>query len=150
MFKDVKPCGRDQDTNGASESAMQSAEMLKAVISGKTYEAAVASFGKSRTAVERRIKAVSAKWSKVVGIQGLNEEGATFVCRLRLHRDAILTALESFDPTLLCGPRESHILSSEEIAQAVLRIKCRSNRPGHDIALFYLLFAAGARPPEIT
>jgi biotin operon repressor len=34
---------------------MQSVGMLKAVISGETYEVVAARFGKSRTAVERRI-----------------------------------------------------------------------------------------------
>ncbi|WP_309680199.1 P-loop NTPase fold protein [Polaromonas sp.] len=65
-------------------------------------------------------------------------------------RRAILIALESFDPTLSCKSREACILSNEEIAQAVLRIKGRSNRPWHDIALFYVLFATGARPLEIA
>ncbi len=124
--------------------------MLKAVVRGETYVTVAARVGKSRTAVERRIKTVAAQLSKVAGIQGLNEEGAAFVRRLRLHRDAILMALESFDPTLSCKSREACILSNEEIAQAVLRIKGRSNRPWHDIALFYVLFATGARPLEIA
>ena len=124
--------------------------MHKAVVRGETYVTVAARVGKSRTAVERRIKTVAAQLSKVAGIQGLNEEGAAFVRRLRLHRDAILMALESFDPTLSCKSREACILSNEEIAQAVLRIKGRSNRPWHDIALFYVLFATGARPLEIA
>ncbi|QDL38557.1 site-specific integrase [Rhodoferax sediminis] len=150
MGKDTKPRDGDQDAIEVNETAAQSVGMLKAVISGETYEAVAARFGKSRTAVERRIKAIAAQLSKEVGIQGLNEEGAAFVRRLRLHQDAILMALESFEPSLPCGSRETRILSSEEIAQAVLRIKGRSSRPWHDIALFYLLFATGARPLEIA
>lgn len=150
MRQGTKPRDRDSGTGEASESAKQSVGMLRAVISGETYEAVAARFGKSRTAVERRIKTAAAQLSKVVGIQGLNEEGAAFVRRLRLHRDAILTALESFQPNLSDGPREIRILSSEEIAQAVLRIKGRSSQPWHDIGLFYILFATGARPLEIA
>lgn len=150
MREDTRPLDQDQDMAGEDETVTQSVGMLKAVISGETYEAVAARFRKSRTAVERRIKAVAAQLSKVVGIQGLSEEGAAFVRRLRIHRDAILMALESFEPTLAGRPRETRILSSEEIAQAVLRIKGRSNRPWHDISLFYLLFATGARPLEIA
>lgn len=150
MREDTNTRDRGSAAGEASESAAQSVGMLKAVICGETYEVVAARFGKSRTAVERRIKNVAAQLSKVVGIQGLNEEGAAFVRRLRMHRDAILMALESFDPTLPCEPQESRILSSDEIAQAVLRIKGRSSRPWHDIALFYLLFATGARPLEIA
>ena len=124
--------------------------MLKAVVRGETYGAVAARFDISRTAVERRIKTVATQLSKVAGIQGLNEEGAAFVGRLRLHRDAILAALESFEPAVLCRSREIRILSTEEIAQAVLRIKGRSNRPWHDMALFFVLFVTGARPLEIA
>lgn len=150
MRQGIKPRDQDSSTGDANESAMQSVRMLKAVISGETYEAVAAKFGKSRTAVERRIKTAAAQLSKVVGIQGLNEEGAASVRRLRLHRDAILVALESFQPCSSGGPREVRILSSEEIAQAVLRIKGRSSQPWHDIALFYILFSTGAKPLEIA
>lgn len=150
MRQDTKPHDRHQDMAGDNESLVQSVEMLKAVISGETYEVVSARFGKSRTAVERRIKVVAAQLSKVVGIQGLSEDGAAFVRRLRLHRDAILTALESFAPGSAGRPQETRILSSNDIAQAVLRIKGRSSRPWHDLSLFYLLFATGARPLEIA
>lgn len=133
-----------------NETAAQSVEMLKAVIAGETYDAVAVKFGRSRTAVERRIKALAAQLSKVVGIQGLNEDGAAFVRRLRLHREAILVALESFAPAAPDQQREARILSASEIAQAALRIKGRSSRPWHDLALLYVLFATGARPLEIA
>lgn len=150
MNIDVKPRARDQKLNKFSETAAQSVEMLKAVIRGETYEGVAVRFGKSRTAVERRIKAVAIQLSKVVGIQGLNEDGAAYVRRLRLHRDAILAALESFDPRSPSGRRDIRILTDTEIAQAVQRIKGRSIRPWHDVALFYMLFATGARPLEVA
>lgn len=150
MKKDLKPYHRERDADDVNETAAQSIGMLKAVISGETYAAVAFRFGKSRTAVERRIKMVAAQLSKTVGIHGLNEEGAAFVRRLRLHQEAILVALDVFEPKLFCGSREIRILSSAEITQAVLRIKGRSSRPWHDIALFYVLFATGARPLEIA
>lgn len=148
MGKNFRPSDRVSDQ--LNETAMQSVAMLKAAINGETYEAVAAKFGKSRTAVERRIKAIATQLTKAVGIQGLNEEGAAFVCRLRLHRDAILIALESFEPAASCGPRENRIVSRDEIAQAAQRIRGRSSRPWHDLSLFYMLFATGARPLEIA
>lgn len=150
MKKNVKLHGREQDADALDEATMQSVGMLMAVIGGETYEVVAARFGKSRTAIERRIKAIAIQLSKTVGIQGLNDEGAAFVRRLRLHQDAILIALESFKPSTAFGPRHTRIVSNEEIAQAAQRIKGRSSRPWHDLALFYMLFATGARPLEIA
>ena len=60
------------------ENALQSVEMLRAVIGGETYEAVAMRFGVSRTAVERRIKSVAVQLTQVVGVDGLKEEGAAF------------------------------------------------------------------------
>jgi len=131
-------------------SAVQSAEMFKAVIDGETYESVAGRFGVSRTAVERRIKSVAVRLSQVVGVDGLSEGGAAFVNRLRQHRGAILIALADYDPHAPAAPKQTRVVSRDEIAQAAIRIKGRSNRPWHDLALFYLLFATGARPLEIA
>jgi len=130
--------------------ALQSIEMLKTVIDGETYDAVAARFGVTRTAVERRIKAVAMQLSRRVGIEGLNQDATAFVQRLRQHRAAILAALDAYEPAAPFGPRASRVVSNEEIAQAAQRIKGRSSRPWHDQALFYMLFATGARPLEIA
>jgi len=140
----------DRDPHEFNEAITQSIAMLKAVISGETYAAVAAKFGRSRTAVERRIKALASQLSKEVGIEGLNTGGTAFVRRLRLHQDAILISLESYQPVVPSELPGARILSGEEIARAVQRIKGRSSRPLHDIALFYMLFATGARPLEIA
>ena len=141
-------CAPELEPDGGT--VAHSIRMLKEVIDGDTYEAVAARFGVSRTAVERRIKAIAVQLSQVADIDGLNEDGAAFVRRLRLHRDAILTALEDFDPRKTVGHRSSRIVSMDEIIQAGKRIKGRSNRAWHDLSLFYLLFATGARPLEIA
>lgn len=140
----------DSEPEGEDDTAAQSVRMLKDVIEGETYETVAARFGISRTAVERRIKAVAVHLSQVADIDGLNEDGAAFVRRLRLHRDAILDALEGFDPKRPLGPRSNRIVSVEEIHRGARLIKGRSQQPWHDVALFYLLFATGARPLEIA
>ncbi len=140
----------DQDQESSKPSAAQSVAMLKAVIAGDTYGAVAARFGVTRTAVERRIKSTANRLIRTVGVEGMNEGGMAFARRLRQHRDAILIALAGFEPPEPYGPRQTRVVSTEEIAQAVLRIKGRSNRPRHDQALFYMLFATGARPLEIA
>ena len=132
------------------EGAAQSVEMLKAVIDGETYDVVAARFGVTRTAVERRVKSIAVQLTQAVGIEGLNEGGTAFAQRLRRHRDAILVALAEFEPPKPYGPRQTRVVSTDELAQAALRIKGRSSRPWHDQALFYMLFATGARPLEIA
>jgi hypothetical protein len=95
--------------NKHHENALQSGEMLRAVIGGETYEAVAMRFGVSRTAVERRIKSVAVQLTQVVGVDGLKEEGAAFVRRLRQHRDAILVALEGFEPQPPVGARPARV-----------------------------------------
>ena len=84
--------------------------------------------GSTRTAVERRIKDVAVELSRTAQVDGLNEEGAAFVRRLRLHREAILAALPSFERAARSSARAHRIPSQEEIQQAGRRIKARSSR----------------------
>jgi integrase len=139
-----------QETDVPLENASQSVEMLRAVIDGETYEAVAARFGLSRTAVERRIKSVAVQLTQVVGVDGLKEDGAAFVRRLRQHRDAILVALADFEPLPPTAARPARVLSPQEVAQGAVRIKGRTSRTWHDLALYYLLFATGLRPLEIA
>ena len=132
------------------DNALQSVEMLRAIVGGETYEMVAARFGVSRTAVERRIKSVAIQLTQVVGVCGLREEGAAFVRRLRLHRDAILVALMGFDPPPPLSARPARVLSREEVTQGAVRIKGRSSRTWHDLALYYLLFVTALRPLEIA
>lgn len=140
----------NNEPEGDSTSTARSIEMLKAVMEGRTYDAVAADFGIRRTAVERRVKALAARLSRQVGIEGMNEEAAASVRRLRKHRDAILIALDKFDSTSPKESRVCRVISNEEIAQAALRIRRRSGNPSRDTALFFVLFATGARPLEIA
>lgn len=140
----------NQEVSRHYENVLQSVEMLRAVIGGETYEAVAGRFGVSRTAVERRIKSVAIQLTQVVGVDGLKEEGAAFVRRLRLHRKAILVALAGFEPPPPAGARPARVLSAAEVAQGAVRIKGRTSRTWHDLALYYMLFATGLRPLEIA
>ena len=140
----------NQEVSKHHENALQSVEMLRAVIGGDTYETVAVHFGISRTAVERRIKSVAVQLTQVVGVDGLKEEGAAFVRRLRLRREAILVALAGFEPLPPVGARPARVLSAPEVAQGAVRIKGRTSRTWHDLALYYMLFATGLRPLEIA
>jgi integrase len=141
---------REEQTQGVDDPATRSIDMLKAVVQGKTYDAVAADFGLTRTAVERRVKSVAVQLTQVVGVDGLRPAGAAFVRRLRLSREAILEALERFEPPHPTGERAARVLLPAEVAQGAVRIKGRSNRPWHDLSLYYLLFATGLRPLEVA
>jgi integrase len=130
--------------------AKRAVEMLRAVIDGRTYDAVAADFGITRTAVERRVKAVATRLCREVGIEGMNDGATAFVRRLRERREAILRALERFEPGPGPGSKMDRVVSPDEIARGVLRIRGRSAQPARDVALFYTLFVTGARPLEIV
>ncbi len=142
----------DQITETARqrETAAQSIGMLRSVVDGATYEVVALQFGISRTAVERRIKSIAVQLTQEVGVEGLKEEGAAFVRRLRLRRDAILVALDQFTPVAPSAERPARVLSEAEVAQGATRIKGRASRTWHDLSLYYLLFATGLRPLEVA
>jgi integrase len=140
----------DDGPEDAPGTTPRSIQMLKAVIAGCTYDAVAADFGITRTAVERRVKGVATRLSVEVGVEGLSQGGTAFVRRLRLKRDAILAALERFDPRPGDASRVARVVSPAEIERAVHRIRGRSAQPLRDVALFYMLFATGARPLEVA
>lgn len=72
--KGSQPMADDDKQPVGSDLAAESVEMLKAVVDGETYDKVAARFGVTRTAVERRIKAVALELSRSVGIEGLNDE----------------------------------------------------------------------------
>lgn len=127
-----------------------SVEMLRAVLDDNTYDAVAAEHGISRTAVERRIKAVAVRVAETTGIEGLNTDGATFVRRLRAHREAVLEALAALGTPEPVPQRAIRILGEDEIAAGAVRIRGRSHQPLEDLALYYILLATGARPLEIA
>ncbi|MFP5474619.1 MAG: site-specific integrase, partial [Gammaproteobacteria bacterium] len=138
-------------TEGAQQSSWALAiEMLRGILEGSTYDAVADRHGITRTAVERRIKAVAIHVASTMGIAGLNVEGATFVRRLRLHREAIHAALDKLGAEPPAHARHIRVLTNEEITSGALRIRGRSQQPHEDLALYYILLATGARPLEIA
>jgi integrase len=133
-----------------TDSILISIAMLKEVIAGKTYDAVAAQFGVTRTAVERRIKALTLKLSREVRIKGLNEEALGCVKRLRSSRSAIMAALQRYEPRKSPDRSVGRILTDEDIRLAVQRTRTRSTTPDRDVAFLYVLLTTGARPLEIA
>lgn len=127
-----------------------SVDMLRAVVRGQSYDVVAAAQGISRTAVERRVKAVAALLVGRAQIPGLNADATHSIRRLRLHRDEVLRALDALERHEAERQRPLAILSDADIAAGALRIRGRSREPLEDVAMYYLLFATGARPLEIA
>lgn len=137
------------DPTAPAHNAPLSVQMLHAVLDGDTFEAAATRFGVTRTAVERRVKALVLQLMQSVGVDGLNDAAAGQVRRLRRHRAAILAALAQFElPAADAMP--PRVLSVDEVALGAQRIAARSGRVQHDLALYHLLFATGLRPIEVA
>ncbi len=124
--------------------------MLRRVLDGDTYEAVAADCGVTRTAVERRVKALAVRLCREVGTPGITESGIAFVSRLRAARAAVLVALEGYRPSAGGTTRSGRVVSAEEVAAGIARIQARSMEPWRDVALFCVLFATGARPLEVA
>lgn len=133
-----------------SNSTFLSIAMLKEVIAGKTYQEVAQQYGVSRSAVERRIKAVAVKLSREVGIEGLNERTLIYVHKLRSFSRAIAAALDRYEPQISQPRRIGRILTDDDIRCAVQRTRMRSSSPIRDVALLYVLLTNGARPLEIA
>ena len=88
----------DDEPSSTGATAIQAVAMLRAVIDGRTYESVATDFGITRTAVERRVKAVAIRLCREVGIEGMNDGATAFVRRLRERREAILHALDALTP----------------------------------------------------
>ncbi|MCU0949642.1 MAG: site-specific integrase [Burkholderiaceae bacterium] len=130
--------------------AVEAAAMLREILDGATCGDVAERRGLSRSTADRRVKAVAARLAQVVGIDGLNVQGAGFVRRLRDHRVAVLAALEQFDPGATSASRQGRVIPPAEVAAGAARIRTRSSRPAHDLALYFLSFATGLRPLEVA
>jgi hypothetical protein len=119
----------DPETAGDRRQTLQTIQMLREVIDGDPYATVAQRWGLSRSAVDRRIKGLAVQLTQAVGVDGLQESGAAFVKRLRMHRDAILQALEHFDPAQVSSQREARVLKLDEVDLGARRVRSRSTRP---------------------
>jgi len=138
------------ETEQRASDGVVSARILREVMEGAPYAAVAERWGLSRSSVDRRVKALSLRLICSGGVQGLQPSEAGFVKRLRLHREAILAALDRFEPETPAMQRPTRVLTSDEVATGARRVRSRSTRPAHDLALYYLPFATGLRPLEVA
>ncbi len=130
-----------------------SIQMFRDVLDGDTYGGVGQRYGVSRTAVERRIKDLARQLHRLIGIDGITDDGIAFVRRLRANRLAILSVLEGLQSEQMVMPRkdkEVRVYSVEETLAAARRVRAYSSMPERDAAMFLLLFATGLRPLEVA
>ncbi len=135
---------------GEDESYAQSVAMLLAVIEGRTYEAIAADFGFTRSTVERRVKGIAERLTRQSGLGGVEQRSFTSAKRLRNVGDAVTQALQHFDPNQDDAGRVIQVISETEVVRAAHRVRIRGACGRRDVAMFYMLFATGARPLEIA
>ena len=125
--------------------------LLLAVLGGRTYEAVASEHGLTRTAVERRVKSLVLRLIREVGVEGLNENRAMFVRKLRAERPAIESALVHLAPAAPVNrPADPLVLSDEDIQNALRRVRLRTPTPERDVAMVWILLATGVRPLEVA
>jgi len=137
-------------TERYADDGVVSARILREVIEGAPYATVAERWGLSRSSVDRRVKSLSQRLIASVGVQGLQASEAGFVKRLRMHREAILAALDRFEPESTALQRPTRVLMADEVATGARRVRSRSSRPAHDLALYHLPFATGLRPLEVA
>jgi len=134
-----------------AESVAKSIEMLKAVLSGKTYVAVAQESGLSRSAVEQRVKALARDLETVVGVERVDENEVPTVKVMRARKDNYLEALEHYHPQRIAdtckGPRA---VTNRDIERAVAVIRQHSKCKKRDTALLLVLLSTAAKPLEIA
>lgn len=133
-----------------SEVHAQSVAMLLAVIEGRTYEAVAADFGLTRSTVERRVKVIAERLARQSGHGGVDQRRLTSAKRIRCEGDAVAQALQHFDPNQDDDERLVTVVSEADMVRAAHRVRIRGSWGRRDVAMFYMLFATGARPLEIA
>ena len=127
----------------------QSKQLLIEVLHGKTCLQVAAAAGLGRSAVDKRVKHLVQRIDSAVGIDGMDDDGLLSLIRLRARREEVMTALARFDPAVVARPADAP-LTVQQLHESVVKIRARSDNALRDIALFYCLFATGAKPIEIA
>ncbi|WP_418319637.1 site-specific integrase [Piscinibacter sakaiensis] len=127
----------------------QSVAMLLAVIEGRSYEAVAADFGFARSTVERRVKRIAQRLASKISVSG---EHRSLMSAKRIRREgiAVAQALQAFDPQQAEEDGPPQVIPEADMVRAALRIRHRSVCGRRDVAMFYILFATGARPLEVA
>jgi integrase len=133
-----------------ADSILVSMAMLNKIAAGETYHAVAAQYGVTRSTIERRIKMMALRLYREVGIDGINEEGLAFACRLRACRSALVAAIARYETRRSQEKRDDRILTDKDIQLGVYRTRSRSPCPQRDVALLYVLLTTGARPLELA
>ena len=116
---------------------------------GATYREAAKAFSVAHSTVERQVKALLLCVARQSAIPGVDDPALASLALLRKAAGEVMGAVRQFEPSQRASQPHS-ILSADEIALGVSRIRRRSDNPNRDVALLYVLFCTGAKPLEIA
>jgi site-specific recombinase XerD len=144
----VQGC-RTMANNQAADAFGISKSLLLDVLDGVTYAAAGERHRMTKSGCEKRIKHLVDEVHAAVGIEGLNDKVPLSARVLRRRRQAVLAALDQYDPSEM-DSRPERSLSPDRLREAAARIRGHSENANRDVALLYTMFTTGAKPIEIA
>ena len=115
---------------------------------GLSYREAGLRHGIVRSTAEKQVKALVRLAASQTPIGNLRGGDLSSLALLRGSREAVLKALQAFDPAAKGSP--SAIRSSDDLAEAVRSLRSQSENANRDVALLMLLFCTGAKPLEVA
>ena len=146
---------RSQHTGAASSTHYgqqdTSADILRSILDGCSYEALAAQYEVSRTVIERRAKQLAAELCRQGLVAGVAEHHLNSAMAMRRHAAALRQALHDA-PIRSNGKSRAAMasLSDESIDLALARLRVRSPSAERDIALLCLALSTGAWPLEVA
>ena len=114
---------------------------------GATFVAAGKAFGVGRSTAERTVKKLLHEVTRDVDIPGMDGETPMSLQRLRQIKTQVLAAVMSWEPN---SKVRTFVLTPEQLAGGVSRVRSRSENANRDVALVFVLLSTGAKPIEIA
>lgn len=127
----------------------QATEILYDVLErGLSYREAGARHGIARSTAEKQVKALVRLAGSQTPIGTLRGSDLSSLALLRGAREAVLKAVQAFDPAATAGGSAPD--ANEDLVAAVKSLRAQSENANRDVALLLLLFSTGAKPLEIA
>lgn len=127
--------------------------LLSKVLEGASCVEVGREYGIHPNTAARRIKVLVGHLQQVTTIQGLSSLDPVSIRHLRIHRKAVIDALDTAGPILLAPfwkASATQAYTPRQIRMAVECIDTHSDQPLRDVAMFLLLYAADIHPVEIA
>lgn len=128
---------------------LEKAKVMLAMVlgDGATFVAAGEAFDVGRSTAERTVKKLLNAVARDVEIPGMDGEMPMSLQRLRQVKAEVLAAVAAWEPS---SSVRNFVLTADELAAGVARVRSRSENANRDVALVFVLLSTGAKPIEIA